>query len=98
MQTPVAEASSPAYRCTNPGMSPLANSVCTRSSNSRIVRIVLYACNSRCLVNMVGGTFQRAIENVNRDIIPARSASEGDSFPRLRFGLVWNYFFLKLSD
>ena len=34
-----ADASSPAYRCTNPGMSPPANSSCTRSSNSRIVRI-----------------------------------------------------------
>src|SRR5215468_3278650 len=43
-------------------MSPLANSVCKRSSNSRIVRIVLYACNSCCLVNMGGGPFQRAIE------------------------------------
>ena len=37
---PVAAASSPAYRCTKPGRSPVANSTCTRSSNSRIVFMV----------------------------------------------------------
>src|ERR1700728_182924 len=42
-----AEASSPAYRCTNPGISPVANSRCTRSSNSRIARMVRYA-SSNC--------------------------------------------------
>src|SRR4030095_8549473 len=37
-QTPVAIASSPAYRWTNPGISPVANSLCSRSWNSRMVR------------------------------------------------------------
>ena len=40
LHTPVAEASSPAYRWTKPGMSPVANSSWTRSSKSRIVRMV----------------------------------------------------------
>ena len=42
----VAAASSPAYRCTNPGMSPRATSACRRSSNSRMVFIVRYAPSS----------------------------------------------------
>src|SRR5215467_3720790 len=46
LHTPTAEASSPAYRCTNPGISPVANSACTRSSNSRIARIIRYASSS----------------------------------------------------
>src|SRR5918997_7192778 len=47
---PAAIASSPAYRCTNPGMSPVANSRCRRSSNSRIVRITRYDSSSCSLI------------------------------------------------
>ena len=41
--TPVATASSPAYKCTNPGIRPRANSSLTRVSKSRIVTIVSYS-------------------------------------------------------
>src|SRR3954469_4790668 len=55
--TPAAIASSPAYRCTNPGISPVANSVCRRSSKSRMVRITRYASSSWSFVSspVVGG-------------------------------------------
>src|SRR3954470_13283024 len=49
--TPAAMASSPAYRCTKPGISPVANSVCRRSSKSRMVRITRYASSSWSLVS-----------------------------------------------
>src|SRR6185295_12247215 len=49
--TPAAIASSPAYRCTNPGISPVANSVCRRSSKSRMVRITRYASSSWSFVS-----------------------------------------------
>src|SRR4029453_10817264 len=54
-QTPVAMASSPTYRWTNPGISPVANSLCTRSSNSRMVRIVRYQSRSCSLLAWSGG-------------------------------------------
>ena len=44
--TPVADASSPAYKCTKPGMSPVANSSCTRSSKARMDRMVRYTSSN----------------------------------------------------
>src|SRR6516162_2545397 len=56
LQTPTAEASSPAYRWTNPGISPVANSACTRSSNSRMVRIIRYTSSRRSRVRAFRST------------------------------------------
>src|SRR3954468_18703588 len=49
--TPAAIASSPAQRGTKPGISPVANSVCRRSSKSRMVRITRYASSSWSFVS-----------------------------------------------
>src|SRR5919202_5338551 len=87
-------ASSPAYRWTKPGISPVANSRCRRSSNSRIVRMVRYASStcSRVMSPAAGGatadmdvsSWGRALEaSLTRRVLPGRCIAGGRTHHRV---------------